>query len=103
MKFDISQINFSQGKIEFNDLDLNVSEPLINQLDNLKEDLLQVSYANGLLLDVGWYPSFDENGEFQIRVIENNNWDEPVYSSETNSIDGLISAIRNAVSNCLKE
>lgn len=96
-KFNILEIDIGKGKIEYNDLEFNLLEPFNNQLDNLKEDLLQVSYPGGLILDIGWFPSFDENGEFQIRVIENNNWDEPRYYSEAKSTDKLKSEIKNAV------
>ncbi|MDY7533763.1 hypothetical protein RGV33_19075 [Pseudomonas sp. Bout1] len=49
-----------------------------SQAHLLKEDMLQVEYAGGLILDVGWYPSFDTHGGFRINVIRNYDWDRPV-------------------------
>lgn len=100
IKFNIFEIDFGLGKIEYNDFDLNFSEPLKNQLDNLKEDLLQVSYPNGLLLDIGWFPSFDENGKFQIRAIENYDWETPIFYLEARNVEDLQLAIMNAISRC---
>lgn len=44
MNSDLYKIDFGRGKIEFNDIDNLKIGPLTAQLDNLKEDLLQVSY-----------------------------------------------------------
>ena len=45
--------------------------------DSLKEDMLQVEYPENILLDVGWYPSFDPEGTFQVRVVKDFQWDVP--------------------------
>lgn len=56
---------------------LNIESPAIYPIDFLDEDLLQIEFANGNIIDVGWYPAFDETGEFVISVIKENNWTEP--------------------------
>lgn len=43
---------------------------------NLKEDLLQVTYPRGLLLDIGWYPEGDPHGEFMLAVVRDERWEE---------------------------
>ncbi|MQU65353.1 hypothetical protein GHO25_19755 [Pseudomonas sp. FSL R10-1350] len=45
--------------------------------DSLKEDMLQVEYPENILLDVGWYPSFDPEGTFQVCVVKDFQWDVP--------------------------
>lgn len=32
----------------------------------LDEDLFQLTQNNGVVIDIGWYPSLDEKGEFLI-------------------------------------
>lgn len=46
----------------------------------LAEDLLQVLFSDAekTTVDVGWYPSFDEAGEFVVMVIKNRDWDSPL-------------------------
>lgn len=67
-----------QGTVEFNELS-PIIDPHEDRLDfeSLKEDMLQVSYGRGYLLDVGWYPSFDPSGCFQICVIKEYDWENP--------------------------
>ncbi|CAM7989290.1 CdiI immunity protein domain-containing protein [Citrobacter freundii] len=33
---------------------------------------------DGVVVDIGWYPSFEEGGEFIIQVIQNSDWDHPM-------------------------
>ncbi|MBA0219716.1 hypothetical protein H0248_20615 [Pectobacterium brasiliense] len=62
---------------ELSGIDFNkaVSEE-INKLD---EDLLMLSCSNGNVLDIGWYPAFEDDGNFKICIIKNGNWDNPLY------------------------
>jgi hypothetical protein len=70
---------FITGEISHDDLSLLASEDLSTQAGDLKEDMLQVKYPSSILLDVGWYPSFDLDGLFQIRVIRDYDWNDPVF------------------------
>ena len=94
----IDKIEIGVGKVEFNDMNFINDLNLINCIDSLKEDLLQVSYPNNILLDVGWYPSFDINGRFHVRLIKDSDWDNIKYHSESRSIIELIIDINIAVS-----
>lgn len=58
----INDLDFSPGKITLNDLKLDRNIPLKNQMDDLKEDLLQINYNDVYIIDVGWYPEFNEKG-----------------------------------------
>nr|WP_286671028.1 MULTISPECIES: hypothetical protein [Pseudomonas] len=64
-----------------------------HQLQNLKEDMLQVEYPSGFLLDVGWYPSFDTEGCFQVKIIKDFDWDFPILSLTSKSIDSTCSLL----------
>lgn len=83
-----------QGTIEFDEL-----SPIIDlhgdnlDFESLKEDMLQASYESGYLLDVGWHPSFDPSGCFQIRVIKEFDWEEPAYISSAYSYKEVIEKI----------
>lgn len=49
--------------------------------------MLQIEYPNGLLLDVGWFPSFNLKGCFLIQVIENFDWENPIIKRECNELE----------------
>jgi len=71
-------LKFAGGTITHDDLSLLQEGALSEQVDLLKEDMLQVEFAGGFLLDVGWYPEFDAAGGFRINVIRNYDWNRPV-------------------------
>lgn len=56
---------------------LNLESPASYPIDFLDEDLLKIEFTNGNIIDVGWYPAFDETGEFVINIIKENNWADP--------------------------
>ena len=39
-----------------------------DDLANLTQDLIEVELENGAIIDVGWYPEHDRNGEYVIRA-----------------------------------
>ena len=89
-------LTFITGNITHDDLSSLKDIDLSNQIYFLKEDMLQVEYPKTLLLDVGWYPSFDINGSFQIRAIKDNNWDTPLFYSKAGTVQLLIKEITAA-------
>jgi len=95
MNIDFSNKN---GEIVFNDLSLREDISLNEQLDFLKEDMLQVEFPDDYILDVGWRPSFDIKGKFYIYLIKNFDWEEPVYSSSAESVNSLEEEINRAIS-----
>ena len=61
----------------------------------LTEDIFQVQLSNGNVLDVGWYPENDPEGEFMAVVVPPlgngwYDWDNPVSRIETSSLDLLL-------------
>lgn len=84
--FDLSLLT---GNVTFDDLSSLADQPLAQQLDALKEDLLQVEYGAHLLLDVGWYPEFDERGAFRVAVIKDQDWQQPLLNEQARSLAQL--------------
>lgn len=73
------EINFGEGvNKKYIDFTINKDITLEEQIDLLKEDMLQVIYDNGYLIDVGWYSEFDEEGNFRVSVIKDYQWDNPI-------------------------
>lgn len=97
--FNIQEIIGNKGKIVFDDLStIDISLGIENNnIDDLKEDLLQVELANGNVLDVGWYPSFDIEGHFSVCIIKNYDWMEPFYQKKCNQWNGLNELIKEAL------
>ncbi|MGG0658294.1 hypothetical protein [Rummeliibacillus pycnus] len=82
-------INFEPGEVVYNGLDFNIEVPLKEQLFSLKEDLFQVNYYDKYLIDVGWYPEFDEAGSFNICIVENYNWSDLIFQKKCKEIKQL--------------
>ncbi|MBD2871221.1 hypothetical protein [Paenibacillus arenilitoris] len=82
----INDLSIGSGKIVFNNFPENVEFNTPEAYEELKEDLIQIVYSNRFLIDVGWYPSFQENGQFTLFLIENNDWEKPVFKKRTRSI-----------------
>ncbi|KNH26734.1 hypothetical protein ACS77_13615 [Pseudomonas syringae] len=83
-------LTFIKGKIVHDDLSPLKNIDPANQTDLLKEDMLQVEYPGEFLLDVGWYPSFDITGSFQIRAIKEYDWDTPLFFAKAKTTQLLI-------------
>ena len=74
-----SRMDFGTGKIIFLDI-------------TQKEDMLQVEYPNGFLLDMGWYQD-----RYIIFVIHNFDWSHPVQQYETSETNQLPALLMEAV------
>ncbi|MDR7941970.1 hypothetical protein RIU82_18730 [Enterobacter soli] len=81
----------------FNEFSLKKGVPLVEQQDSLQEDMLQVEFPNGYILDIGWRPSFDINGKFYIYLIKDFDWEDPVYSGSAINIEYLEFEINQAM------
>lgn len=96
----LDNISFYPGRVTYNDCSLESDFSLETHLSSLKEDLLQVEFENHILLDVGWFPSFDPLGAFQIRVVQNHNWEKPILYSATSNYHVFRSQILNITDIC---
>lgn len=93
-------IDFSKknGSVVFDDFNISENTALSEQLDELKEDMLQVSFPSGYILDIGWRPSFEINGSFKLLLIKDYVWDNPIYSDSPSNIFELKKSIEIAIS-----
>ena len=80
-----SKMDFDTGKVIFLDT-------------TRKEDMLQVEYLNGFLLDMGWYQD-----RYIISVIQNFDWTHPVQQYETAERNQLPTLLTEAVRLAEKE
>ncbi|MET4861622.1 hypothetical protein [Morganella morganii] len=93
-------VDFSNknGTVVFDDFNISENTSLSEQLDELKEDMLQIYFPNGYVLDVGWRPSFEINGQFKLLLIKDYNWECPVYADSLSSVSELKKSIEIALS-----
>ncbi|AGA28945.1 hypothetical protein Sinac_4780 [Singulisphaera acidiphila DSM 18658] len=63
--------------------------PLGEQIDCLKEDLAQITFPGAIVLDLGWYPSFDPRGMFKVMVVQNSDWDKPLFLANAKDVSSL--------------
>ena len=91
-------INFGKG-VNKKYIDFNINKNIIleEQIGLLKEDLLQVSYENDYLIDVGWYPEFDEKGNFAVSVIKDYQWDNPILQKSCKDLNLLNEYIHECI------
>ncbi|WP_438866705.1 hypothetical protein [Pseudomonas sp. L1(2025)] len=82
-------LDFLQGKVTYDELSMLQDSGIEHQAHNLKEDMLQVEYPHGFLIDVGWYPSFDAKGHFQVKVVKDYEWESPALTLTAQSISTL--------------
>jgi hypothetical protein len=91
-------INYGSGAVTHIEEAITAEDSVDQQIDLLREDLLQVHYDGGTrVLDVGWYPSFELDGEFAVIVAENYQWEMPLYERHTKRISELRDVIKEAV------
>lgn len=92
--------NFNYGdniKFKYIDFPFDINTELSKQVSMLKEDLIQIHYTNGYILDVGYYPEFDfKRGLFKI-VVSKNEHDNTIISYSAKDIDSLIKNISLAI------
>ncbi|MCL2336018.1 MAG: hypothetical protein FWC60_01215 [Firmicutes bacterium] len=71
--------DFGKGVIsKFINFNVNESLDYYEQQFSYKQDMLQITYDNNYVIDVGWYQDFDPNGFFKIVIIKDNDWWNPV-------------------------
>lgn len=64
--------------------DVNPATATDEQLDLLTEDLFQARLgASKFVLDIGWHPEADRGGRYTGRLIEADDWENPVEELQT--------------------
>lgn len=94
----INIIDFGVGKVVYNEFHIDFDIPFSQQKSELVEDLLQVSYPNNFLLDVGWYPEYSLDGSFTVQVIKDGEWGTPCFTRRCYAWEDLKSAITAGIS-----
>jgi hypothetical protein len=91
------EIEFGSGRVVLDDCEISIDKPLKEQLDFLKEDLFQIEYSEGYIIDVGWYPSFEAEGNFRIVVVSEYNWEKPLYMKKCKELETLTLYMKECV------
>lgn len=96
----LNLINFRNGKIVYNDFDINPALPFADQKFSLKEDILQIEYGPLYLIDIGWYPELSINGRFLIKLVHNFNWENLVCEVEAKDLSSLQKQLQKTIDYC---
>jgi len=93
-------VELGNGVVQYDDISFLPDDFDVRRgVDVLKEDMLQIALPDDVLIDVGWYPSFDEAGAFHVLAIKAQNWDAPVAEVVTREIPGVKEALRKLIAN----
>lgn len=77
-------------------LDLRQSVEVL--VDDLGEDLLQITCVNGDIVDVGWYPAWNAQGRLRVVAVRGQDWEAPVFSAQPEKDpQALLAALRAAL------
>jgi len=86
-------------RIEFNDFteyDLALHDK--SDVIELKEDILQLFFdytdsSANIMIDLGWYPEFDANGNYRMVMIKDYDWETPLEEITTKSKSDIVSLL----------
>lgn len=77
---------------------LDLAQPLAAIVDDLGEDLLQIHCGQGDIVDVGWYPAWNEQGSLRVVTVRGQDWEAPVFSAQPAlEPQALLQALRAAL------
>ena len=93
----LDEFYFYPGRITYNEFHIDFSIDYDKQLNHLNEDLFQVCFPQGYLLDLGWYPEHQENGCFIIQVIFRSAWDTPIFKAEAIDEEEMVEKVNEAI------
>ena len=58
------------------------------------QDLLQLKHEfTGITIDLGWTPEADPNGAYELTIIKNCNWSDPIFHYESKNKDDIVEKI----------
>ena len=83
----IKGINVLDGKVTYDEFNIDITLPLAEQAIDLQQDMLQIEYGDFYCVDVGWHPELEPKGFFVIQVIKNCDWVTPVLKSKIKAKD----------------
>lgn len=89
-----NNIRIGTGKIIFNNYDNGAYQLENNESEYLDEDMLQIIYDGGYIIDIGWYCGLKL---FVIYIIKNQNWEHPILRIEHDSFEELDQYLQIAI------
>lgn len=93
----LKNINLNDGKITYNDFHIDPHKSFKEQEWDYKENMLRIKYNDRYLIDVGWYPEFNPKGFFTTVVVDNCDWDNPLFKKRTRSVKRLLKHLHEAI------
>lgn len=93
----MEDIDFRSGQIVYNTFEIDFDKEYSEQIDCLTENLLQVKFSDGYLLDIGWYPECDIEGGFLIQLIKDENWEAPIDQSRCRTQQDFIQNLNRII------
>ena len=92
------ELDFLPGEVTYDTFDVNQDIPFEDQIDELREDLFQVSYGGEkYTIDIGWLPGGNPKGNFVVTLISGYDWEEPIYQKRTNDWIALNKCVEESV------
>ncbi len=85
----LQKIDFRPGEVIYNDFNIDPEITFEEQRYSFNEDLFQVEYAGRYVIDIGWYPAHKKNGNFQVRIVKNCDWENLIYLKKAKTFDHL--------------
>lgn len=93
----LKDVTLKSGKLTFDDFDIDPSISFEEQELSYKEDIIQMNFGKSIIVDVGWYPEFESDGSFMIRIIRNEDWTKPVYKQRCKTLEEMKKYLQEAV------
>lgn len=93
--FELQPLRLYAGwKVEFNNFCECEPDSCENFGEHFVEDLLRLTNSKfNLILDLGWYPSSDENGAYKLFFVKDYIWDQPLEYFESRDKKAIIDKI----------
>ena len=96
MYYELQPLRIQAGwKIQYNSFtEYDIEIHGLNDLLELNEDLLQLyNEKANLIIDLGWYPSHNIDGNYILRLVKNYKWDCPLEQITSKSKREIIACI----------
>lgn len=83
--FLFEDIQLKYGKILYMDIDIDLKKNFEEQEWSYKEDMLQIGFGKHYIIDVGWLPEHEKNGNFILTVVKDFDWNNPLVRKKVKS------------------
>ena len=92
-------LELGEARITYDTLSpLDLAQPVAAIVEDLGEDLLQIACVNGDIVDVGWYPAWNEQGRLRVVTVRGQDWEAPRFSAQpATSPQALLACLRAAL------